>query len=341
MDDDEDIKTVNKVLPRKVIDSINKRLVKKHFKFEKKKDNSFDFDYMFKILPETKKMIRIGDWTEFYTISVTIFNLNDTFKKVLTIFKDNNFDFDENNGVMELMDLMNQLNMLRQIEQEILEFLSPLNINPIIIKQILVYSSELELDTKQLNEIRMNRLAIRTIVKDILNTVKEKKEGSVYLPEDITGELEYEFLNTKQSYSVELTLVTNNIIGGYKIEGNYSPNDDVIEIGIEYNPNTVTKQLYELAGELNEVLAHEMEHSTQEYYDEFDRVEQEPDTPIEYYTQEHEIPAQYQGFKRLSKLRKVPMEVVVNDWFDTHRDIHGLTPDEEQQVINQILNYQR
>jgi len=338
MADIKDIKTVNKVLPKKVIDSINKKLVKKHFKFKK---NYYSFDYMFQFLPDNKKMRRMGNWTEFYTISVTIFNLNETFKKVLTLFKNSNFDFNENNGIMDIMDLMYQLYMLGQIEQEILEFLEPLQIKHFKIDQILVYSSELELDTKQLNEIRMNRQAIRTIVKDILNTVKEKKEGNVYLPEDITGELEYEFLNTKQSYSVELTLVTNNIIGGYKIEGNYSPDDDVIEIGIEYNPNTITKQLYELAGELNEVLAHEMEHSTQEYYDEFDRVEQEPDTPIEYYTQEHEIPAQYQGFKRLSKLRKVPMEVVVNDWFDTHRDIHGLTPDEEQQVITQILNYQR
>jgi hypothetical protein len=96
-----------------------------------------------------------------------------------------------------------------------------------------------------------------------------------------------------------------------------------------------------LAGELNEVLAHEMEHSKQEYHGEFERVVNEPDTSLEYYTQAHEITAQYQGFNRLSKLRKVPMDVVVNDWFETHRDIHGLTPDEEQHVITQILNYQR
>ena len=187
----------------------------------------------------------------------------------------------------------------------------------------------------------MNRLAIRTIVKDILKTVKDKKDGNIYLPEDINGNHEYSFINSKQTYSVELTLKVNDIIGGYKVDGNYSPDDDVIEIGIEYNPNTITKQLYELAGELNEVLAHEMEHYKQEYYGEFERVVNPPTVPLEYYTQEHEIPAQYQGFKRLSKLRKVPMDVVVNDWFETHRDIHGLTPDEEEQVKTQILNYQR
>jgi hypothetical protein len=339
MDNKKDIKTVNKVLPRNIIDNINKKLVNKHFEF-RKKEFGFTFDYMFQFLPENKKKIRIGDWTEFYTVTITIFNLNDKFRKFLNIVNDIN-SISGNNGVLEIMDILRQFTMLWPLEEQILDFLSPLNIKPIIIEQILVYSSELELDTKQLNEIRMNRLAIRTIVRDILNTVKEKKEGSVYLPEDITGEHEYEFLNTKQTYSVELTLKTNDVIGGYRVDGYYSPEDDVIEIGIEYNPNTITKQLYELAGELNEVLAHEMEHSKQEYNGEFDRLEQEPDTPIEYYTQAHEIPAQYQGFKRLSKLRNVPMDVVVNDWFNTHRDIHGLTPDEEQVVINQILNYLR
>ena len=338
MDDEKDIKTVNKVLPRKLIDKINEKLVKKHFKFKK---DYYSFDYMFQFLPENKKMVRIGDWTEFYTISVTIFNLNDTVKKVLTLFKESNFDFNENNGILDIMDLMNQLYVLGQIEQQILEFLEPLQIKHFKIEQILVYLSELELDTKQLNEIRMNRLAIRTIVKDILKTVKEKKEGSVYLPEDVNGELEYSFINTEQTYSVELTLKLNDIIGGYRVDGFYSPDDNTIEIGIEYNPNTITKQLYELAGELNEVLAHEMEHANQEYHGEFERVENPPTTSLEYYTQEHEIPAQHQGFKRLAKLRKVPMEVVVNDWFDTHKDIHGLTPEEEQQVITQILNYQR
>jgi hypothetical protein len=339
MDDKKDIKTVNKVLPKKVIDSINEKLVKKHFKL-KKKEYGFTFDYMFKFLPDNKKMIRIGDWTELYTLSVTIFNLNEPFKRFLNIVKDTN-SFSENNGVLEIMEIMDQFKMVWPIQDQILEFLRPLKINTIIIKQILVYSSEIELDTKQLNEIRMNRLAIRTIVKDMLNIVKTKKEGEFYLPEDVNGSQEYSFINSKQTYSVELTLKINEAIGGFRVEGFHSPSEDVIEIGIEYNPNTIKSQLYNLVGELNEVLAHELEHSNQEYYGEFERVENPPTTSLEYYTQEHEIPAQYQGFKRLSKLRKVPMDVVVNDWFDTHRDIHGLTPEEEQQVITQILNYQR
>ena len=50
-----------------------------------------------------------------------------------------------------------------------------------------------------------------------------------------------------------------------------------------------------MVGEINELIAHELEHAYQEYYGEFDRDyddEEEIEDPYEYYTQEHEIPAQ-------------------------------------------------
>jgi hypothetical protein len=37
----------------------------------------------------------------------------------------------------------------------------------------------------------------------------------------------------------------------------------------------------------------------------------------------------------------VPFSSVVNDWFRTHKDIHGLTDDEEKIVIDKILNFKR
>ena len=40
---------------------------------------------------------------------------------------------------------------------------------------------------------------------------------------------------------------------------------------------------------------------------------------------------------RLAKLRKLPFNGVVSEWFDTHRDIHGLTENEQEIVINEIL----
>ncbi len=95
--------------------------------------------------------------------------------------------------------------------------------------------------------------------------VKQKQEGTFYLPEDINDELEYSLTNKNISFSVELTLQFNDLIGGFGVNGAYSHGDDTIELVIEYNPNTIEQQLYDLIGEVNEVLTHEMVHLNQNY----------------------------------------------------------------------------
>lgn len=193
-------------------------------------------------------------------------------------------------------------------------------------------------DVHTINEGMIDRLAVRTVVKDIVNIIKQNEEGQFYLPEDVNDELEYTLTNKDISFSVELTLRFNDIIGGFGVNGAYSREEDVIEMVIEYNPNTINHQLYDLIGEINEVLTHEMVHLKQSYKGELDYEDVEGSN-LEYYTRKHEIPAQYYGFKRLSKLRKLPLEVVVREWFDTHKKIHMLNPEEVEIVIETILNY--
>jgi hypothetical protein len=41
----------------------------------------------------------------------------------------------------------------------------------------------------------------------------------------------------------------------------------------------------------------------------------------------------------MSKITKRPFEEVVRNWFRTHRDIHNLTNDEEQEVISKIMEF--
>ena len=64
----------------------------------------------------------------------------------------------------------------------------------------------------------------------------------------------------------------------------------------------------------------------------------QPTNPFKYYTQPHEIEAQRKGFQRLAKLRKLPLDVVVKTWYDTHKDIHGLTDKEVNKLIDMILS---
>ena len=194
-------------------------------------------------------------------------------------------------------------------------------------------------DVHTINEGMIDRLAVRTVVRDIISVVKRKETGTWYLPEDINDELVYEFDNTKSSFSVELYLTTKDDIGGYAIPNAFfSQTDDVIELYLEYNPETIEQQLYDLVGELNEIITHELVHLKQKYtkglkYKDVDR------GALEYYTRKHEIPAQYHGYKRLAKLTKQPFEDIVRRWFDTHRKIHRLKPEEEEIVIQKILDY--
>lgn len=191
-----------------------------------------------------------------------------------------------------------------------------------------------------INEGMIDRLAVRTVVKDIVNIIKQNQEGNFYLPEDINDEPEYTLTRKNISFSVELTLRFNDIIGGFGVNGAYSRWDDTIEIVIEYNPKTIKQQLYDLIGEINEVLTHEMTHLDQFYKGELDYLDIE-DGPLEYYTREHEVPAQHYGFKRLAKLRSLPLEDVVREWFRTHKKTHKLKPNEEEIVIQKILNYKK
>jgi hypothetical protein len=185
------------------------------------------------------------------------------------------------------------------------------------------------------NMSRMSRNAVRTTVKDILNVIKDKEPGEFYLPGD-DGE-EYSFSNLPFTYSVNLFIETDDNIDGYQLGGNFSSEDDVIEIGIKFNPKTLRKNAYDIIGELNDIVAHELEHGFQ-YITEGKVYQEPPSESLGYYTQPDEIRAQRVGLRRLAKLRKLPFNNVVSEWFDTHRDIHGLTENEQEIVINEILD---
>ena len=314
------------MLSKKTIKIISKKIEKftKHYD-----DGLFSFDYIILLNDEL-----IKHDIEYYDCSITIFNTNDHLKRMLKFTKNQH---NENNGVYNITDSIENLKIYHRLLQDVEDFMGLIDINPIIIQNIFIYSSEVNEPKTNLTESKMNRLAIRTIIKDILMIIKQNKEGGFYLPEDINGEMEYSFTNSKLRYSIELTLIKTDI-DGFDVEGYYSSEDDIIEIGIEYNPNTVTTHLYDIVGELNDILAHEMEHVSQHYTGEFELGQESPTDPFEYYTQPHEINAQKKGFQRLSQLKRVPYEKVVRQWFDTHKSTHKLSQQEMDDLIEMLLS---
>jgi hypothetical protein len=188
-------------------------------------------------------------------------------------------------------------------------------------------------------EDNRRRDIIRNIIRDIIKVYKVEDEGEFYLPMYINDEVDFYNFPRTDGLVVVLETEMSEDVETFKVDANFYRNDGIIEIIIEYNPEIKEKIMYDLIGELNELVAHEVRHIDQKTKGMFNLDVQDEENPYKYYTQEHEIDAQVFGFKRLAKLTKTPFDVVVKRWFKTHRDLHQLTDQEEQDVITRILNH--
>lgn len=187
-------------------------------------------------------------------------------------------------------------------------------------------------------EDNRRREVIRAIVKDIISVFKQEEDGEFYLPNYINDDKDfYNFTNFENNLSVEVSINPNIDVDDFIVDGNYWGSDDIMEIIIDYNPDVKSKILYDLVGELNQVVAHEIRHIDQRNKKTFNLDGPEEEDPYEYYTQPHEIDAQVFGFKRLSKIAKKPYEMVVKNWFDKHKDIHRLSNKEMENVIDILI----
>ena len=176
----------------------------------------------------------------------------------------------------------------------------------------------------------------KQLVKDVLTTIKYQKEGEFTLPEDISGEMTYNFPKLDTEFTIELNLTISDDVETVDVDGAYYPEDDVIGIEIITNPNLNREILEELYYELNELIRHELEHVIQ--FDRGDNIpKKEPKQPIKYYSQPHELQAQIAGFKRRAKKERKPLEDVIRSWFEKNQFKHRLSPKNIEVIINRIL----
>ena len=322
------------MISERQINLINKIVSKKTFKYVGEiihgVDQPADIDYKFRITGH-RKMMSVGEYYDYLLLEVIITGVHDPVSKL--IFTPEPTD----TGKMVARAFESKLyRFYSSLNQEIMDYLKYFNDSGE--EFIRTTIDDLKFDLKKpenITESRMSKVAIRTTVTDIVYKLKDGKPGTFYLPGD-SGE-EYDFTNLPFNYGVELILEIDDEMEGYQMNGEYSSDDEVIEIIIRYNPKTLRRNFYNIIGELNDIVAHELEHGFQ--YTRDGRIHQEsPDESFEYYTQPHEITAQRAGFRRVAKLRKLPYKDVVRDWFEDHKDVHGLTDDEMEEVIKIILN---
>ena len=139
-----------------------------------------------------------------------------------------------------------------------------------------------------------------------------------------------------------MILQPSDEVDDFMLNANFYREDDVIVVKIVYNPDKKTQIIYNLIGELNEIIAHELRHQYQRDRNMYDFNDEENELEgFEYYTQPEEIDAQVEGFKRMRDVTRRPFEELVRNWFRTHQDIHHMNPEDTKKVIDLILNHYR
>jgi len=309
------------MMTQKQISLANKHLSTEVFTIDSKFHNvELKFDYKIEIVGNGN-VISMGDWTNCYLIEATIFNMN---KFMELIAKESEFSETSLGRTLTY-----------PIENKAHKFIKLLDPSNKCVKlEDFNFIFEKQEDMKNISESKKLRVPTRIVIQDIIEQLKKKKSGTFYLPSDDF----YSFENFYTDFSVELTLKKTKKDVSPKLTGYYVPDEDVIEVLIIFNPENLEKHLYNITAELNDIITHELTHIKQSYSGELPKKDNQ-ESNLKYYSQPHEIEAQYRGFKRLAKLQKKPFEEIVKNWFLTHKDIHGMDEKESNEVINKIISY--
>ena len=221
------------------------------------------------------------------------------------------------------------------IQKILSEFLKYFSLPEAMLTKVVNEVEPAKLNENLIVESRYDNV-VRTLIKDIVSFYKYQRDGEFVLPEDLNGEEFYNFPGIKNSFVIELNLEFDEDVETVEVDGAYYREEDVIEITIVSNPEIGFKNLEELIGELNETIRHELEHVYQ-YQKGFEFPKKEPKSPLKYYTQPHELEAQVAGFKRIAKLKKLPLIQVIRNWFNKNQSRHRLSPKEVETVIKKII----
>lgn len=237
----------------------------------------------------------------------------------------------------------NEYDVLRYIvSKELTNFLNFFGVDmPVICKKVV---NEIPPAIDEIKESKMKKLVkedkydsvVRTIVRDIISIYKLRKAGEFGLPEDLRdGEVFYEFDQLENSFQVFLEIIHDNSVDGFDVDADLYRDEELIYVTLILNPQYDERITYDLIGELNELIRHEIEHLKQ--YESGYRFPKDPKKPEKYYSQKHEVEAQRAGFKRAAKVGKFDYETLVRRWFDDNKHKHNLNPEEAERVIQKIL----
>ena len=187
-----------------------------------------------------------------------------------------------------------------------------------------------------LQEDKVSRKNVRELIRDIIFKIKP----DIHAPQT----LNYEGLDPGFGSEFDLEIVINkgveldeNTLKPYDLEGYWDDDTNSIEIFLNVDSDANNSIFYELIGDLNDMIYHELRHKKQyeDGYESSNRVIKKPET---YYTQPHEIDAQIAGLKRKAKLQGREFEDVLREFFEKRRKKYKLTDGIINRIVQKIMN---
>lgn len=279
-------------------------------------------DFKFKIIGDVK-LLHMGEPTNYVGINVSVLSITPPSLDDFIPNLDNSF---------EIKDRM--YFTATKLENRIWEVLRYFSIedSPVITSIEFTGKRHRDNHMKNITEGTSERKGIvRKLVQDIIKVFKQG-EGEYDIPEDISDEMTYSFRGLNTDFTMEVKIDEDENIDGFELDGGYYDDEDTFEIQIIYNPEFFPEKYYDLIGELNELVRHELQHLIQAERG-IDRPTNETD-PEKYYLQPHEIDAQVSGFKRLSKIRKQPFEKIVRDFFHKNKTLSNAA---KERIVSALL----
>ena len=277
-------------------------------------------DFKFKIVGDVK-LLHMGQPTNYVGVNVTVLSITPPTLDGFIQNLDNAF---------EIKDRMYYT--ATKLENEIWGILRYFSVEDTPVITSIRFTGKRYEYMEKINEgISEKKGVVRKLVQDIIKVFKQG-EGEYELPEDVSDEMTYSFRGFDTEFNIEVKIDEDENIDGFELDGGYYDDDDTFEIHVIYNPKFFPEKYYDLIGELNELVRHELQHLIQAEQG-IDRPTDETD-PEKYYLQPHEIDAQVAGFKRLSKIRKQPFEKIVRDFFRKNKT---LSDEAKERVVSAIL----
>jgi hypothetical protein len=276
------------------------------------------YDFTFQI-DKIKPMISVGEWKDHALVDVTLYvDPNTVLGKLVS------GEYKEIWGDSEnLLRFYPIKNGTADKITKALKLVSELDVIVKSIKPVLIGNDKI---VETIMEQRTNRNKVREIVREISFDLKNDLHGTrlkkigpfdVGLDDPIDFEV-YINYPRKDTENNNKSKKNRGLLKPYNVDGEWEDDFYNVRLEIDIDKEADVSIMYDLIGELNDVITHELEHVNQTKRG-FEFPEKDYNQDKRYYLQQHEIEAQVVGFKRKAKLQKRPIEDVIREYFERRK----------------------